>query len=81
MEDEDVMKACQRGFGNYKGALDDANNLLAECYGTIGKLSIELNAARAAMEAAKKSKGWDSIPCELHKNLDELFKALSPAQN
>ena len=28
------MKACQRGCTN----LDDANNLLAECYGQIGKL-------------------------------------------
>lgn len=38
MTDDEIMKACQRGFGNYVGALDDANNLLAQCYGSIGRL-------------------------------------------
>ena len=38
MKDEEVMRACQRGVGNYKGAIDDANSLLADCYGTIGRL-------------------------------------------
>ena len=31
---EQVMEQCQIGTRNY----DDANNLHAECYGTIGKL-------------------------------------------
>ena len=30
---EQLMKACQIGCNN----LNDANNLLAECYGRIGK--------------------------------------------
>jgi hypothetical protein len=34
---EILMKKCQRGFGG-RSALDDAHNLLAECYGTIGAL-------------------------------------------
>lgn len=38
MTSEEIMKKCQTGFGNYAGALDDANNLLAECYGHIGAL-------------------------------------------
>jgi len=36
-EAEKVMKRCQIGFGG-RNALDDAHNLLAECYGTIGAL-------------------------------------------
>jgi hypothetical protein len=43
VKSDEVMKACQSGFGNYKNALDDANNLLAECYGTIGKLRKDLD--------------------------------------
>lgn len=42
METNELMRQCQRGFGNYKGALDDANNLLAECYGHIGMLHSQL---------------------------------------
>ena len=34
---EKVMKRCQAGTTNY----DDANNLHAECYGTIGRLMTE----------------------------------------
>lgn len=34
---EDLQKRCQRGATN----LNDANNLLAECYGVIGALVIE----------------------------------------
>ena len=34
MNPEQVMKRCQVGTRNY----NDANNLHAECYGTIGKL-------------------------------------------
>jgi hypothetical protein len=34
-----IINFCQRGFANYSGALDDANDLLAECYGVIGRLN------------------------------------------
>jgi hypothetical protein len=34
MTPEQLMKKCQIGCHR----LDDANNLLAECYGTIGKM-------------------------------------------
>ena len=46
MKDVDLMKACQKGFGDYNGALQDANNLLAECYGTIGRLREDLARCR-----------------------------------
>jgi hypothetical protein len=36
-EAERLMKRCRVGFGG-RNALDDAHNLLAECYGTIGAL-------------------------------------------
>lgn len=37
MTPEQLMKKCQIGCGG-KNALDDAHSLLAECYGTIGKM-------------------------------------------
>lgn len=43
MKDAEVgalMKMCQRG----EATLDAANNLLADCYGTLGKLLIERKA-------------------------------------
>ena len=41
-EIEQLMKKCQRGFGNYPNALDDANNLLSECYGLLGKCNLRM---------------------------------------
>lgn len=38
-EHENLMKRCQRGATN----LNDANNLLAECYGMLGKLGAEIS--------------------------------------
>jgi hypothetical protein len=38
---EDLQKRCQRGATN----LNDANNLLAECYGMLGKLGAENKSA------------------------------------
>ena len=37
MTPEQVMKKCQIGFGG-RSALNDCHDLLAECYGTIGKM-------------------------------------------
>lgn len=37
---EKVMRQCQRGTRNYQ----EANDLHAQCYGTIGALLIELKA-------------------------------------
>lgn len=34
-----TMKRCQIGCGG-KNALDDAHDILAECYGTIGRLLV-----------------------------------------
>jgi hypothetical protein len=42
MTPEEVMKKCQIGCNN----LNDCNNLLAECYGTIGKLVQEKETLR-----------------------------------
>ena len=43
---EQLMKACQIGCNN----LNDANNLLAECYGRIGKLADENERLKADAE-------------------------------
>lgn len=37
---EALMKRCQIGVGG-RNALDDAHSIMAECYGTLGKLSAE----------------------------------------
>jgi len=48
-----VMKRCQRGTRNY----DEANNLHAECYGTIGALAIERNKLKRQLIAALNELG------------------------
>lgn len=35
-----LMKRCQVGVGG-RNALDDAHSIMAECYGTLGKLATE----------------------------------------
>ncbi|MFG0460895.1 hypothetical protein ACF8GG_16330 [Pseudomonas sp. yb_1] len=35
---QNLMKKCQRGIAGRGAALEEANNLLAECYGMLGKL-------------------------------------------
>lgn len=65
MKSEDVMKVCQTGFGNYTRSLDDANNLLAECYGTIGRLRNDL--ARCRHEASYLFNDADVMRAKLNK--------------
>ncbi|PZW76640.1 hypothetical protein DFS21_11092 [Pseudomonas sp. 2848] len=49
-----LMKACQRGVAGKGAAIDAANNLLAECYGLLGKLSAENEALRKDAERSKR---------------------------
>ena len=48
-EVELLMKRCQRGVGGF-GALNEAHDIMAECYGMLGKLSGERAAALAECE-------------------------------
>ncbi len=41
-----LMKRCQAGVGGRR-ALDDAHDIMAECYGTLGRQQIELERLRA----------------------------------
>jgi hypothetical protein len=43
---ETLMKGCQRGVPGKGPAIETANNLLAECYGLLGKLAAENEALR-----------------------------------
>lgn len=45
-----LMKACQRGVAGKGPAIEAANNLLAECYGVLGKLAAENEALRKDAE-------------------------------
>lgn len=40
-----LMKRCQRGVGG-RNALDEAHDIMAECYGTLGRLESERDALR-----------------------------------
>lgn len=42
----ELMKRCQRGVGG-RNALDEAHDIMAECYGTLGKLEAERDALAA----------------------------------
>lgn len=48
---DNLQKRCQRGATN----LNDANNLLAECYGMMGKLGAENEALRKALAECSAS--------------------------
>lgn len=50
---EDLQKCCQRGSTN----LNDANNLLADCYGMLGRLVAENEALRAGQPQNCRSCG------------------------
>lgn len=45
----ELMKRCQRGVGGCN-ALDEAHDIMAECYGTLGRLESELAALEAECE-------------------------------
>lgn len=47
---EALMKACQRGVTGKGPSIEAANNLLAECYGALGKLVAENEALRKDAE-------------------------------
>lgn len=49
-EVSNLMKRCQRGVGG-RNALDEAHNIMAECYGMLGRLEAERDAARAQLAA------------------------------
>lgn len=89
---EDLMKRCQRGATN----LNDANNLLADCYGMLGKLGAERDSA--AKHWANESNNVQALTAEvvrltseneeLRKERDgkvlcelELFETLRDAAN
>ena len=41
----ELMRRCQRGVGG-RNALDEAHDIMAECYGTLGRLESERDALR-----------------------------------
>ena len=72
---ENVMKRCQIGTKNY----NEANNLHAECYGTIGRLLLQVETLSRCLfqmqEAArdleaKASSALKCTVCSCHFNLD-----------
>lgn len=65
-----LMKRCQTGFGRWNGAVDQANELAAECYGAIGMLrkalaetQAQLRESSTAMFEAGKIAGGLRVKC------------------
>ncbi|MFV3288475.1 hypothetical protein ACNFBR_07045 [Pseudomonas sp. NY11955] len=52
-----LMKACQRGVAGKGPAIEAANNLLAECYGLLGKLAAENDALRKDRDSLLEAGG------------------------
>lgn len=49
-EVELLMKRCQRGVGGF-GALNEAHDIMAECYGMLGKIDSENKRMREALQS------------------------------
>lgn len=54
---ETLMQACQRGVAGKGPAIEAANNLLAECYGALGKLAAENEALRKDRDSLLEAGG------------------------
>ena len=54
----ELMKRCQRGVGG-RNALDEAHDIMAECYGTLGRLESERDALEA--ENARLQSAFDEL--------------------
>jgi len=59
-----LMKRCQIGVGG-RHALDNAHSIMAECYGTLGALMLEIERLREAAEYAahqmEKARIWGGM--------------------
>lgn len=53
---EALMKECQRGVPGKGPAIETANNLLAECYGMLGKLAAENEALRKDRDSLREDR-------------------------
>ena len=52
----ELMKRCQRGVGG-RNALDEAHDIMAECYGTLGRLESEVHTLRQQRDKLAKVLG------------------------
>ena len=48
-----LMKRCQVGVGGRR-ALDDAHDIMAECYGTLGRQQMEIDRLRDVLQACQR---------------------------
>jgi hypothetical protein len=81
-EVELLMKSCQRGVGGF-GALNEAHDIMAECYGMLGKLSGERDAALAECErlraALTEISAMQSHECTIGQNLKDAVRVACDA--
>lgn len=73
-ESKQVMKRCQAGTNNY----DKANNLHAECYGTIGVLIHEIERLRTENEALmQQAQIWKQEARTMQNTVAECYQAVT----
>ncbi len=70
---DDLMKLCQIGCGG-NGALEKAHDIMSDCYGTLGAMSIEIRLLRDALKEIADLSGYYS---ETPNNVSIARKALS----
>ncbi len=70
------MKRCQIGVGG-RHALDNAHSIMADCYGTLGALMLEVERLRrAAQEDAQSGRAANSTPTEENERLRNALAEL-----
>ncbi|WP_110970852.1 hypothetical protein [Pseudomonas huaxiensis] len=69
-----ILKRCQVGLvGRSPAVVDEANNLLAECYGGIGALLAEIDKLKASLDLESAELAWsDSDGREIQAERDKL---------
>lgn len=69
---ERLMKRCQVGVGG-RNALNEAHDIMADCYGTLGRMLLEIDALRRELRVAeaRASEAYKATTREID---DEWFK-------
>jgi len=67
----DLMKRCQRGVGG-RNALNDAHDIMAECYGTLGRLEAERDAMR--QQLAERDAQIERLQMQLAACVEHVYR-------
>ena len=74
---EALMKRCQIGVGG-RQALDDAHDIMAECYGTLGALMINVREMRG--QIAEQKRMIETYMSDIMRDRSEIERLRSTAE-